>query len=136
MAAPQMQRSIPEVLQDIVSNLQDIVRSEVRLVKIEAKEAASNAAKPVTNFAVGAIIGFYGFGFVLYAAVTGLAMVMALWQAALLVGVVLAIVALALMNSSKNKLKNISVLDKTISSVNAKENVNVKENVQWTTPIK
>ena len=125
MAMPHIQRSVPEVLQDIFSNLQEIVRSEVRLAKTEVKEAASRAAKPVATYAVGAVLGFYGFGCFLVAAISGLSLVMAVWLAALLVGAVLAILAVVLMSSSKNKLKNYA-LDKTISSVN------VKENVPWT----
>ena len=56
MATPQMQRSVPEVLQDIVGNLQEIVRSEFRLAKTELKEEASRAAKPVATFGMGLVL--------------------------------------------------------------------------------
>ncbi len=124
MATPQTQRSFPEVLQDIVGNLQEIVRSEFRLAKTELKEEAAKAAKPAATFGVGLVFGFYGIGFLLLACVYGLSMVMAGWLAALLVGAILAIVAIALMSSSGKKLKRVNPTpDKTIQSL--------EENVQW-----
>jgi Putative Actinobacterial Holin-X, holin superfamily III len=124
MATPQMQRSVPEVLQDIVGNLQEIIRSEFLLAKAEFKEEASRAAKPVATFGVGLALGFYGIGFLLLAAVYGLSTVMAGWLAALLVGAILAIVAIALMSSSGEKLKRVELTpNKTIQSL--------QENVQW-----
>jgi uncharacterized membrane protein YqjE len=124
MATPQTQRSVPEVLQNIVGNLQEIIRSEFRLAKTELKEEAAKAAKPAATFGTGLVLGFYGIGFLLLAAVYGLSTVMAGWLAALLVGAVLALVATALMSSSGKKLKRIDPTpDKTIQSL--------EENVQW-----
>jgi uncharacterized membrane protein YqjE len=124
MATPQMQRSFPEVLQDIVGNLQEIIRSEFRLAKTELKEEAAKAGKPAATFGVGLVLGFYGIGFLLLASVYGLSMVMAGWLAALLVGTILVIVAIALLSSSGKKLKRVNPTPaKTIQSL--------EENVQW-----
>jgi uncharacterized membrane protein YqjE len=124
MATPQMQRSVPEVLQDIVGNLQEIIRSEFRLAETELKEEASRAVKPVATFGIGLVFGFYGIGFLLLSSVYGLSTVMAGWLAALLVGTIVAIVALALMISSGKKLRRVNFNpDKTIRSL--------EENVQW-----
>jgi uncharacterized membrane protein YqjE len=124
MATPQTQRSVPEVLQDIVSNLQDIIRSEFRLAKTEIKEEASKAARPAAAFGVGLISGIYGIGFMLLAAVYGLSTVMPAWLAALLVGIILAIVAGAFLGSGREKLKRINLSpDKAIKSL--------EENVEW-----
>jgi len=124
MATPQMQRSVPEVLQDIVGNLQEIIRSEFRLAETELKEEASRAVKPVATFGIGLVFGFYGIGFLLLSSVYGLSTVMAGWLAALLVGTIVAIVALALMISSGKKLRRVIFNpDKTIRSL--------EENVQW-----
>jgi uncharacterized membrane protein YqjE len=108
MAAPQIQRSVPEVLQDIVGNLQEIIRSEFRLAKAELKEEASRASKPVVTFGVGLVFGFYGIGFLLLSLVYWLTTLMAVWLAALLIGAGLAIVAIALMSSSGKKLKRVN----------------------------
>ena len=124
MATSQMQRTLSDVLQDIVSNLHDIVRSEFRLAKTELKEEASRAAKPVATFGVGLAFGFYGVGFLLLSSVYGLSTVMAGWMAALLVGTILAVVAIALISSSGKKLRRLNPApDKTIRSL--------EENVQW-----
>ena len=108
MATPQIQRSVPEVLQDIVGNFQEIIRSEFRLAKTELKEEASRGAKPVATFGVGLVFGFYGIGFLLLSSVYGLSTVMAGWLAALLVATILAIVAIALISSSGKKLKHLN----------------------------
>ena len=124
MATPQIQRSVPEVLQDIVGNLQEIIRSEFRLAKTELKEEASRAAKPVATFGVGLVFGFYGIGFLLLASVYGLSMVMAGWLAALIVGAILAVVAMGLIGSSSKKLKRVNPTpNKTMRSI--------EESVQW-----
>jgi uncharacterized membrane protein YqjE len=124
MATPQMQRSVPEVLQDIVGNLQEIIRSEFRLAKTELKEEASRAAKPVVTFGVGLVFAFYGIGFLLLASFYGLSTVMAGWLAALVVGAILAIVATALLSSSGKKLKSVNPIpNKTLQSL--------EENIQW-----
>jgi uncharacterized membrane protein YqjE len=124
MATPQIQRSVPEVLQDIVGNLQEIIRSEFRLAKTELKEEASRAAKPAATFGAGLVFGFYGIGFLLLASVYGLSMVMAGWLAALIVGAVLAVVAMGLIGSSSKKLKRVNPTpNKTMRSI--------EENVQW-----
>lgn len=128
--ASQNHRSIPEVLQDIVGNIQEIVRSEFRLAKAELKEEASRASKPVATFGIGVVFGFYGIGFLLLSLVYWLTTLMAVWLAALLVGAALAVVAIALMSSSGQKLKRVNPTpDKTIRSL--------EENVLWTKhPIK
>jgi uncharacterized membrane protein YqjE len=124
MPTPQMQRSVPELLQDIVGNLQEIIRAEFRLAKTEVKEEAAKAAKLGATYAAGLALGFYGVGFLLLAAVYGLSAVMTSWQAALIVGAVTAIVAAGLISSSAKKLKRLNLTpEKTIRSL--------EENVQW-----
>ena len=120
----QTHRSIPELLQDILSNLQEIIRSVFRLEKAELKEEAERASKPVATFGLGLVFAFYGIGFLLLSLAFWLTTLMAVWQAALLIGAALAIVAIALMSSSGKKLKRVNPTpDKTIRSV--------EENVLW-----
>jgi uncharacterized membrane protein YqjE len=124
MATPQTQRSVPELLQNIVDNLQEIIRSEFRLAKTEFKEEAGKAAMPAATFGTGLVLGFYGFGFLLLAAVYGLSAIMASWISALLVGGVLTVIAIATLVSSGKKLKRVNLSpDKAIQ--------NLEENVQW-----
>jgi hypothetical protein len=124
MSTPQMQRTVPELLGNIVDNIQHIIRSEFRLAKAELHEKASRASKPATTLGAGFLLGLYGFGFLLLAAVYALSMVMAAGLAALIVGGVLALVSVALVTSSAKKLKALNPApERTIQTL--------EENVQW-----
>src|SRR5215472_16819416 len=122
--APQLQRKVSDVLQDIAANIQQIIRSEVVLAKVEVKETAQKASKPAAVLAAGTLLGLYGLGFLLLAAVYGLSLVMAPWLAALVAGAVLATVGGILVAKSRTALKQIKpVPTKTVQTV--------RENVQW-----
>jgi hypothetical protein len=124
MSTPQLQRTVPELLGNIVDNIQQIVRSEFRLVKAELQEKASRASKPATTLGAGFLLGLYGLGFLLLAAVYALSTIMAEGLAALIVGGVLALVSIVLVTSSTNKLKALNPApQKTIQTL--------QENVQW-----
>jgi hypothetical protein len=124
MSTPQTQRTVPELLGNIVDNIQQIIRSEFRLAKAELREKASRASKPATTLGAGFLLGLYGLGFLLLAAVYTLSMVMAAGLAALIVGGVLALVSVALVTSSAKKLKALNPApERTIQTL--------EENVQW-----
>jgi uncharacterized membrane protein YqjE len=117
-------RSVPEVLQDIVGNIEEIIRSEFRLAKAEVKQEASQAAPPLKMIVVGAAIGFYALGFLLFTLMMGLATIVATWLAALIVGAVLGLLALALVTTASKRLKHVNTVpERTIETM--------KENVQW-----
>jgi hypothetical protein len=72
----------------------------------------------------GFLLGLYGLGFLLLAAVYTLSMVMAAGLAALIVGGVLALVSVALVTSGIKKLKALNPApERTIQTL--------EENVQW-----
>jgi hypothetical protein len=122
--ATQNGRTVPEVLQDIVGNIQQIIRSEFLLAKTEVKEEVGKAAPPAKMMLVGAILGLYGLGFLLWTAVLGMATVMPMWLAALIVGVVLAVLAVGLTSAASKRLKMVNTVpERTIDTL--------KENVQW-----
>jgi len=124
MTTHQNGRSVPEVLQDIVGNIEEIIRSEFRLAKAEIREEATQAAPPLKMIVVGAAIGFYALGFLIFTLVMGLATMMATWLAALIVGAVLGLIALALMATASKRLKHVNAVpERTIETM--------KENVQW-----
>ncbi len=124
MAAPQMQRSVPEILENIAFNLTQIVRAEFRLAKSELKEGAEKVAGPGTMLGAGVALAFYGLGFLLLAAVYALSLVMAGWLATLIVGGVLAVAAGILIGAGSTKLKRVNLTpDKTIRTL--------EEDVQW-----
>ena len=124
MVTSSTRRPVPEVLRDIVGNLQDLVRSELLLAKTELKEQAADAVKVALTYGIGLMSGFYGIGLLLLAAVYGLTMIMAAWLAALLLGAVLTLMAIALMSAGKNQWKRLSPgRSKTMQSL--------EESLQW-----
>jgi uncharacterized membrane protein YqjE len=124
MAAPQMQRSVPEILENIASNLTQLVQAEFRLAKSELKEGAEKVAGPGATLGAGMLLAFYGFGFLLLAVVYVLSLVMAGWLATLIVGGVLAVAAGILIGAGSAKLKWVNLTpDKTIRTL--------EEDVQW-----
>jgi uncharacterized membrane protein YqjE len=124
VTALQMQRSVPEILEDIASNLTQIVQAEFRLAKTELKEGAEKAAGPGAAVGAGVALTFYGMGFLLLAAVYALSLVMAGWLAALIVGGVLVMAAGILVGAGGMKLKRVNLTpDKTIRTL--------EEDAQW-----
>jgi uncharacterized membrane protein YqjE len=120
----QSDRSVPEVLQDIIGNVQEILRSEVQLAKTELKEEAAEAAAPIMTMGAGFLLAAYAVGLLLLAAVFGLATIMTTWSAALLVGAVVAIIAVLLINSGLGGLKRINVKPERLIS-------SLQENMRW-----
>ena len=124
MVTSPTRRPVPEVLRDIVGNLQDLVRSELLLAKTELKERAADAVKVAVTYGMGLTSGFYGVGLLLLAAVYGLTMIMAAWLAALLLGAVLTVIAIALMSAGKKQWKRLNPgRSNTIQRL--------EENLQW-----
>ena len=126
MAVQNMQngRSMGEVLRDIVGNIQDIFRSEFLLAKAEIQEETAKAVRTGIPLVIGGLLSLYALGFVLLAIVHGLSTVMEAWLAALIVGVGVLVVSMALIAAGRKRLKQVKVVpEKTIETV--------KENVQW-----
>lgn len=118
------ERSAADVLKDIVGNLQEIIRSEVRLARAEIREETGKLANAGKMFAIGAVLGIFALGFVLWSLAYGLASVMSPWLATLIVGLVLGVVAGILISSGQTRLKAVSVKpERTVE--------NVKENIEW-----
>ena len=124
MTAPQMQRSMPEILEDIASNLTQIVQAEIQLAKTELKEGAEKVAGPGAALGAGVALAFYGLGFLFLAAVYALSLVMAGWLAALIVGGVLVLAAGILIGAGSAKLRRGNLTtDETMQTL--------EEDVQW-----
>ena len=117
-------RTMTEVLQDIVGNIQEIVRSEFRLAKVEIQEETSKAVSSSVPLLVGILLSLYALGFLLLAAVHGLATVVDPWLAALIVGVAVLVISMILVSVGRKRFKQVKVVpEKTVDTV--------KENVQW-----
>jgi uncharacterized membrane protein YqjE len=124
MAAPHMQRSVPEILENIASNLTQLVQAEFRLAKSEVKEGAEKVAGPGATLGAGMVLAFYGLGFLLLAAVYALSLVMAGWLATLIVGSVLVAAAGVLIGAGSAKLRRVNLApDRTMRTL--------EEDLQW-----
>ena len=124
MAAPHMQRSVAEILENIASNLTQLVQAEFRLAKSEVKEGAEKVAGPGATLGAGMVLAFYGLGFLLLAAVYALSLVMAGWLATLIVGGVLVAAAGILIGAGSAKLRRVNLApDRTMRSL--------EEDLQW-----
>ena len=82
------ERSIVEIFKDMIENIQEIVRCEIRLVKADVNREAGRRLPPVRLILIGAVLGLYGFGYLLSGLVYALALIMPPWAASASVGVV------------------------------------------------
>lgn len=124
------QRSLADVLRDIFGDLRDIIRAEFRLFASEFAEKANRAVAPLLNIAVGAVFAIFALGFVLLTAMFALSKTIPIWGAALLIGVVSAVLAASLVGAGRASLKNLDpVPRKTIRNVQ-QDVQTVKESVQ------
>ncbi len=118
------EHSVTQILQDILTNVQEIIRSEMRLARTEIREETNKGVRALAVLGVGVILALYGVGFLLLSAVYALAAVLPDWLGPLLVGLMVAVIATALIVIGRNRIQNVSpVPQKTIASV--------KENAQW-----
>jgi len=118
------ERTLPEVLQGAIGNIQEIIRSEFQLARAEIKAVLEKIPGPASMIGVGLGISLYAIGFILLAIVYKLSTVMATWAAALLVGGVLALLAITTLVAATNKIKHINTVpEKTVETL--------KENMTW-----
>lgn len=91
-------RRVPELVAQLI-------RDEIASAKLELSTKVKAAVAGIVLAAVGAVLALYGLGWLLAAAVAGLAHVVPSWLAALLVGVALLIVAAVLALVGVRRLK-------------------------------
>lgn len=98
-------------LSDLISRLGDDVttlfRQEVALAKVELKREATAAGKAAGMLAAGALLGFVALLLVAWAAAWGLAEVIPVGWAFLIVGLVFAAVAAAVAMAGKKKMQQV-----------------------------
>ena len=96
MSAPSMgegRRPLGTVVASAVDGLRTLAREHVELAKIEVSEAASVRGQGAGMLAAAGVVGMYAIGFAAATAAAGLAVVLPVWAAILLVTVLLLIVA-------------------------------------------
>jgi membrane protein len=85
--------STGELVKQLSEQLSRLVRDELKLAESELASKGSRAAKGVGLFGGSGVFALYGLGCLLVAAIAGLALVVAVWLAALIVGAVVLVAA-------------------------------------------
>jgi hypothetical protein len=112
------------IMQDVLRDVQEIVQGEIRLAKTEMGEKAQKAGKAGGFMGGAGLCGLLAAACVTAACISGLALEMPLWLAALLMGLFLTCAAAALYHGGREKLKNLDAVPRqTVASM--------RENLQW-----
>ncbi len=111
-------RSIGELLGDLYRGASNMIHLEIEIAKTEMSQKASRVGKNVGFLAAGGAIAYAGFLALLAAAIAALAMVMPVWVAALIVGVVVVAIGGILVWSGLRTLQQESAApQKTIQTI-------------------
>ena len=85
--------SIGELMGQLSSQTSRLIRDEMRLAQKEFQESAKHAGIGAGLFSVAGLLAFFGLATFIAAAVAALSLVLAVWAAALVVGLVLFVAA-------------------------------------------
>ena len=98
------ERSVASLLSDLARDFSLLIRQEVALAKAEASEKVGQLGMGVGMMAAGGFVAFAGLIVLMFAGVYALSLVMAPWQAALIVGGVVTLLGIILVFVGKSKL--------------------------------
>lgn len=130
MATNLEQRSVGELLRDLANDVTALVRQEMTLARTEAQDKVQQTVTAVMAIVAGALIAFAALIILLDALVYGLTEAgLQRWLAALIVGVVVAIIGFFLVRKGQNNL-SASRLTPERTAANVRKDLNlVKEQV-------
>jgi hypothetical protein len=117
------ERSLGELFGELTSDVGLLFRKEVELAKIEAREELQRAGRAAGMFGVAGLGGWMAALFVSLALAWLLDQAMNTALAFALVGVIWALVALALAKRAQREMATVKPLPQTVESI--------KEDVQW-----
>ena len=113
-------RSLRSLTGNLIDDITRLIRKELRLAQVEAGEKASQIQTGVISIAAGMLLALAALLILLQALVLGLAKVMSVLSASIIVGVAVAAVALVLVRVGQAKLKATSLVpERTVSAVRA-----------------
>jgi hypothetical protein len=122
----QTEPTLGELLSTLSNQAGLLVRKEIELAQVEMSRKLTRAGRNAVTIGIGAFLGMGALNALVAAAVLGLAQFMEAWLAALIVGLVLALVAGLLIRMGIEKLKEIDPAPRhTIESM--------RENKEWLT---
>lgn len=118
------ERGVGELISNLYRDFQRILTQTVELAKAEMSEKTSKLAKDGVLVAVGGVLAFSGFLFLLLALTAVLALVMPFWAAALIVGGLVSAIGAGLASSGYSKMKKVDLTpERTVQSL--------KEDREW-----
>ena len=118
MAMTGDERSLGELFSSLSKDTTTLVRQEIELAKVEITEKVSEAAKSAVSLVVGGMIAYAALILILAAIAIGLANVLPVWAAVLVVGVVVGLIGLVMALGAIRTLKNFSLVPrKTIATL-------------------
>ncbi|WP_116040775.1 phage holin family protein [Amycolatopsis palatopharyngis] len=116
--------SIRHLLNEATQDVSELVRKEVQLAKLELREEATKAGKAGGKLGAAGIIGYLSLLLASFAAAWGLAEVLSVGWAFLIVAVVYAVVAAVLFASGRSQMRKVSPMpEQTMETL--------KEDAQW-----
>jgi MFS family permease len=117
--------SLAELIKQLSETSSRLARQEVELAKAELAYKGKRAGMGAGMFGGAGVVGFYGLGALIAAAILALATAMTAWLAALIIAVVLAAIAGVLALQGKTKVQQAT------PPVPEQATESVKEDVQW-----
>jgi Flp pilus assembly protein TadB len=121
------ERSIAEVLTDIARNAQEIVRAEIQLAKLEARAEIRTAGQGAILLAAGGHVSLLALALLSIAGVYLLAMVVALWIAALIMAAVAAVIGGLLIATGLKQMRKVTLaMPRNVAAI--------KGSVEWAKP--
>jgi uncharacterized membrane protein YqjE len=105
----QREPTLGDLFSDLSAQASLLVRQEVQLAKVEMSEKASQVGREIALIAVGGVLAYSALLAIAAGIILGLGLLIPYWAAALLVGLVFAIVGGALAWTGVQALKNINL---------------------------
>ena|SRR5262245_41500105 len=122
--AEDYERSTVSIVGDIAGHVDTLVRAQFRLARTEFQQECRRLARASVALAIGGVLLLFAVGFVLLAIVHALTPTLGPGVAALVVGIVVAILAIIPLVAGMQRLRRGISMPKTTASL--------QENLQWT----
>ncbi|SFB29041.1 Putative Holin-X, holin superfamily III [Amycolatopsis marina] len=116
--------SIGQLLNEATQDVSELVRKEVQLAKLELRDEVTKASKAGSKLGAAGIIGYLSLLLASFAAAWGLAEVLNVGWAFLIVAVVYAVVAAVLFASGRSQMRKVSPMPRQTMDT-------LKEDAEW-----
>ncbi len=117
-------RSIGELVGELNDQVRTLISQEVRLAKAEVSQKGKQAGKGVGFIAAGGFVAYAGFLAILAGIIVGLGHLVPVWVAALLVGLIVALVGYLVVQKGISALKPENLKPENTAR-------SIKENKEW-----